>query len=247
MADVHHKTNKTDRQFFFSSELNWQKENTGISSAHDINTQIKVAAPPQFGGPEGEWSPEHLFLSALSSCLMTTYIAFTKKMDFTISDFSCTAIGQVEIVNGHYEFTHINLYPKIFIADISLKDKAALALEKAQKYCLISNSVKPAIIYHGEISVKPFSGEPAKTIRKKITAVQARQTGDRLGIDWNIFSFEEFRRGLEVELEHGTETPETNITNDDLILTAKIAWAHLHEMPDYYTRLDKMEKEAEAV
>ena len=55
------------------------------------------------------------------------------------------------------------------------------------------------------------------------------------------------KKGLEVELEHGKKIAETNITNDDVYLTAKIAWAHLHEIPDYYTRLEKMEKEAEAV
>jgi len=70
---------------------------------------------------------------------------------------------------------------------------------------------------------------------------EARKIGDELGIDWTKIDFEQFRMGLEVELEHGSADPRTNVTNNDPILTGKIAWAHLHELPDYYTRLKKLE------
>lgn len=73
----------------------------------------------------------------------------------------------------------------------------------------------------------------------------AKQIGETLGIDWNEFDVEQFRMGLEVELEHGRRDPDTNVTNDDTLLTGKIALAHLKEFSDYYTRLAKMEKEAE--
>ena len=82
--------------------------------------------------------------------------------------------------------------------------------------------------------------------KRQITAEEARSTGMRLGLDWAKIDLEQFRRGLEVELEHGARDPETNVTNDDLILTGKIAWAHLKEIRDYYTRLDQLEAEAEA-
>jgi hypothetical protein len=75
---------------------------------------------------------------------------------------------------------------------------------------------------------------------------EARHIGATLGIDWAKVDLEQFRRGLEVELEHGARDPETNVTNDDPVLTGKIAWAHLKEFPDYYTRLDKLEAEADA-
>ncbi|MFN8484174.1 MAG: DUF5661 family protein [Anaerolineae bacterium] len=81
--------------------------------------------------------------------------------------------------------------------------------------------------------------------KRKMTLEEAQQIGDKLGIDWSQIDREEFRRGLEVELEHGARDPETNVTNDDPILTGKIAWAHLKEFPDYYTRLDKLENEAD--
>jgi hypothetical protein len=79
------------------------------------------------------------------------------------------------------------------------------------------------------------------------TADQARVIGERIGIAWNSspFDVEQFRMGLDVELEHGRHDPSTNVTDDDEITTGKIAWAHLNEFPDYYTRLEKMEAEAE--
>jgi hypothetical protein len=82
--------------------------------------------------------------------------------------------------------------------------------------------------------------------KRRIVAEEAQQMGVALGIDWKKIDLEQFRRGLEVELEHGARDPETNVTNDDLTLTGKIAWAHLKEVPDYYTRLDKLEAEADA-
>ena len=82
---------------------------------------------------------------------------------------------------------------------------------------------------------------------KTFTADEARDIGSRIGIDWerSPFDVEQFRTGMDVELEHGAHDPETDVTDDDPVLTGKIAWAHLKEFPDYYTRLEKMEEEAE--
>ncbi len=82
----------------------------------------------------------------------------------------------------------------------------------------------------------------------RFTSEEAERLGTEIGIDWasSPFDAEQFRIGLEVELEHGAHDPETDVTGDDPILTAKIAWAHLKELPDYYTRLVAMEREAEA-
>ncbi|MDP3304917.1 MAG: DUF5661 family protein [Erysipelotrichaceae bacterium] len=81
---------------------------------------------------------------------------------------------------------------------------------------------------------------------KKFTVEQAQKHGDKLGIDWKKFDVEEFRSGMDVELEHGSLDSITNLTDDDPLTTAKIALAHLNEIPDYYTRLKKMETEAKA-
>jgi hypothetical protein len=81
----------------------------------------------------------------------------------------------------------------------------------------------------------------------RFTQTDARRIGTEIGIDWAIVAFdvEQFRMGLEVELEHGAHDAETNVTDDDELLTGKIAWAHLKELPDYYARLAMMEGEAE--
>ena len=80
--------------------------------------------------------------------------------------------------------------------------------------------------------------------KRQFSTEEARSIGTQLDIDWSQIDLEQFRRGLTVELEHGAMDPETNVTGDDLVLTGKIAWAHLKEIRDYYTRLDKMESEA---
>jgi hypothetical protein len=83
---------------------------------------------------------------------------------------------------------------------------------------------------------------------KRFSADEARRVGEEIGIDWDAapFDVEQFRAGMEVELEHGSHDPATNVTDDDPITTGKIALAHLNEFPDYYTRLARMEAEAEA-
>ena len=81
--------------------------------------------------------------------------------------------------------------------------------------------------------------------KKQFTAQEAKTVGDELGIKWDKFDVDQFRRGMDVELEHGTRDLGTNVTNDDPIMTGKIALAHLNEFSDYYDRLEEMEEEAE--
>ncbi len=82
--------------------------------------------------------------------------------------------------------------------------------------------------------------------KKHFTHDEALEIGNQLGITWKEFNVDQFRRGLDVELEHGIHDPLTDVTHDDALVTGKIALAHLHEYPDYYDRLEIMEQEAEA-
>jgi Protein of unknown function (DUF5661) len=77
------------------------------------------------------------------------------------------------------------------------------------------------------------------------TAEEAKAIGEKLGLKWDKFDVDQFKKGMEVELEHGSRDSLTNVTNGDPLITGKIALAHLNEFPDYYDRLEKMEKEAE--
>lgn len=84
------------------------------------------------------------------------------------------------------------------------------------------------------------------TEKPRTTTEEARRVGDGIGVDWDRYPLEEFRAGMDIEFEHGSHDPQTDVTHDDPILTGKIALAHLKEFPDYYTRLERMEREAEA-
>jgi hypothetical protein len=81
--------------------------------------------------------------------------------------------------------------------------------------------------------------------KNHFAAKEAKEIGEKLGIDWSKYDVEQYRMGLDVELEHGRVDPHTNVTNDDPIMTGKIALAHLNEFSDYYTRLERMERDAE--
>ena len=80
---------------------------------------------------------------------------------------------------------------------------------------------------------------------KKFSYEDAKKVGEALGIKWDKFDVDQFMRGMNIELEHGSRNALTNITNDDSLMTGKIALAHLEEFPDYYDRLEKLEKEAD--
>lgn len=81
--------------------------------------------------------------------------------------------------------------------------------------------------------------------KNNFNQIEAKKIGERLGVTWDKFDVEQFRMGMDVELEHGLVNPTTNVSDDDPLMTGKIALAHLNEFPDYYTRLYKMEEEAE--
>jgi hypothetical protein len=80
---------------------------------------------------------------------------------------------------------------------------------------------------------------------RRTTPDEARRVGDLIGVDWDRFDLEQFRAGMDVEYEHGSHDPQTDVTGDDPITTGKIALAHMKEFPDYYDRLDRMEQEGE--
>ena len=83
------------------------------------------------------------------------------------------------------------------------------------------------------------------TAERRTTPEQAREVGDQIGVDWDRFELEQFRAGMDVEYEHGSGDPQTDVTGDDPVMTGKIALAHMKEFPDYYDRLERMEQEAE--
>ena len=164
-------TNKSVHHLLFETKLNWLSADRGILYARGVNGPVYVHTASEFGGSGKEWSPEHLFLSSLISCYMSTFLSFTKKYNFTITHFECSAIGEIEPEKGKYKFTRVNIYPKIYIADESLREKATAVIQKTQQYCLVSNSINAAIIYHSQVLTEYHSlhADTKSTEEKSLT------------------------------------------------------------------------------
>jgi organic hydroperoxide reductase OsmC/OhrA len=151
MTSIYHPMKKDGKQIVFDVRLDWISDQKGILTANDTEGPIYVATPPAFGGQERDWSPEHLFLGSIASCFMSTYLYFIRKMKFEIAHLECHAIGQIELVEGKYKFTHIGVFPTIHVSDATLMELADLAILKTQKSCLISNTLNADIVYHGKV------------------------------------------------------------------------------------------------
>jgi peroxiredoxin-like protein len=132
--------------------VDWKKERVGdlIIEGKPI---IEVASPPEFEGPEGIISPEDLFVAAATSCFMTTFIAFTKKMRFEHKAFSCEGKGTLERVEKGFQFTKLLLKTTVMVENEELKAKAERALELAAKYCLVANSMKCPVAHENHVIV----------------------------------------------------------------------------------------------
>ena len=153
MKNIQRATKDNEKQILFGVSLNWLSKQVGILYADDAAGTICVATPSVFGGEGRDWSPEHLLLGAVNGCFMSTYLVFAKKFKFDVSRFECNVTGKIQLVEGKYQFTQIDVFSKVFVAEESLKEKADLALQKTRQYCLISNSIKAEITYHGEVIV----------------------------------------------------------------------------------------------
>lgn len=142
-------------KYSFSVQLNWQGDHKGILTALDVSDCIHVATPPAFAGDAGYvWSPEHLFLGALNSCFMTTFLAIAEKRRLAFSRFECNTTGEVELAEGHLVFTKIDVFPKVVVKNEEQKTLAAEVLLKAGKHCIVANSIKTEVNHHGEVLIE---------------------------------------------------------------------------------------------
>lgn len=132
----------------YEVNLNWIENRKGVISSPVLTQSIEVATPPEFPkGIPNIWSPEHLFVSAVSSCLMTTFLAIAENSKLDFSKFSCQAIGKLEKADGKLMVTEILLKPILVIKDMEQKERAQRVLEMSEKACLISNSIKSKIMF----------------------------------------------------------------------------------------------------
>ena len=129
---------------------------TGVLAAPgDGLAAIEVASPPEFGGPAGVWSPEHLFVAALSVCLMTTFRAVAEASGLEVLDYTDASSGHLQRGEDRlYAFDRVTLRPKVVIGDESKVERTIRLLHKAESVCLVSRSVSSEIVLEPIIEIR---------------------------------------------------------------------------------------------
>jgi peroxiredoxin-like protein len=141
--------------FYYETRVEWVGEKRGQLRSATL-PDLEVATPPEFRGHENTWSPEHLFVAAVNSCFMTTFLAIAEMSKLDFVSFDADAVGKLEKLDGQgYMVTEITVRPRLTIRRATDADRAARILEKAEKNCLISNSVKSIVRLEPEIEVGP--------------------------------------------------------------------------------------------
>ena len=146
----------------YNVNIAWTQDRKGMMCSPEVHKTgnadmncIEVATPPQFSnGIPNIWSPEHLFTAAVSSCLMTTFLAIAEYSKFEFTGFKCGSKGILDKVDGKFVMAEVLLYPEVFISNETQRDKALRILEKSEKACLISNYIKSKVTMKPKIVVK---------------------------------------------------------------------------------------------
>lgn len=139
---------------YYEVGVEWKSERMGVMSSPDFDNKLEVVTPPQFAkGIPNKWSPEHLLVAAVNSCLMTTFLAIAENSKLEYEHFESRGVGKLEVVDGKYIISEVELHPVLTILNAEDGEKAQRVLNKSEAACLISNSIKSKIIFVPEIKV----------------------------------------------------------------------------------------------
>lgn len=141
-----------EQQYTYTANVTWIGEKKGTAEAEGL-PPVDVSTPPEFGGPEGRWSPEHLLVSSVASCIMTTFLAIAEASKFSFESYQSSAVGTIEQVEKRYEFTKIEVTVDLGVADEGAVSKGERLLQKAEENCFISNSLKAEVELKPQVSV----------------------------------------------------------------------------------------------
>jgi peroxiredoxin-like protein len=137
---------------FYEVDVRWDSERKGFLQSPVLNSGIEVATPPEFPqGMPGIWSPEHLLVAAVNSCLMTTFLAIADNSKLPFVSFTSKAIGKLEQIEGKYMISEITLMPVVVLTDENNRERALRILQKSEAACLISNSIKSQIVLQPDV------------------------------------------------------------------------------------------------
>ncbi|QPD02349.1 MAG: Osmotically inducible protein OsmC [Candidatus Nitrospira kreftii] len=132
------------KTYMYQTTVKWTEQRKGVMSCVG-KPEVQVATPPEFKGHEGIWSPEDLFVASANVCLMTTFLAMAERAGLAFSSYESTAEGRLELVEGKFQFTTITIRPSIMLKAGGDVVQAKELIEKAERNCLISNSMKATI------------------------------------------------------------------------------------------------------
>ena len=146
---------------YYNVDVSWHNDRKGLMCSPELNLSqsngegcIEVATPPEFPkGIPGIWSPEHLFTASVNSCLMTTFLAIAENSKLDFQSFNCKAKGRLDQMDGKFLMTEIALYPKVVVTHEKDVERAQRIIEKSERACLISNSIKSKVILEMEVEV----------------------------------------------------------------------------------------------
>lgn len=139
----------------YTVNLKWKSDRKGEISSPQLPTTIEVATPPDF--PKGMpdiWTPEHLFVAAVNTCLMTTFLAIAENSKLEFINFTCKSVGVLDKVDGKFQVSEITLKPELIIPEGTNEERAIRIIEKSEQHCLISNSIKTNIILEPKIIIE---------------------------------------------------------------------------------------------
>jgi peroxiredoxin-like protein len=141
----------TKAQYFYDTEVEWTSGRKSDLRSPNLST-LEVAAPPEFKGPEGVWTPEHFYVASVNACFVTTFVAIAELSNLKFASFACAATGKLEKEEGcGYRITSIVLKPRLVVCEARDIERAGRILEKAERNCLISNSINTAVTIEPDV------------------------------------------------------------------------------------------------
>lgn len=142
-------------EHYYDVNVMWEADRQGVLSSTVLPQTIDVATPPEFPkGMAGIWSPEHLLVGAVSSCLMTTFLAIAENSKLEFKAFQCAATGKLELIEGKYMISEIELKPVVTLKEGKDRERAERIVQKAEAACLITNSIKSKVTMVTRIEVQ---------------------------------------------------------------------------------------------
>ena len=146
------ETKRSYRSFSYENNVTWKSARRGVVRAAG-KPDLEVSSPPEFKGEAGIWTPEDLFVGALNTCILMTFVALATQKGLEFGSYECRAEGKLEFVEGKYRFTEVRLYPQIVVRSPQDVERAQEILESAHANCFISNSISSAVTLAPEIRV----------------------------------------------------------------------------------------------